>query len=369
VAAARGSGGNGEAPRRLRAMILYEGAPAPAVRAGELDLAGRRIAARAFAYSGEIGPPAFRFDPVERRLHVRSRSGTLHAGPFSAAEWSDAFSRMPPGPVLVSGAAAAEEIRGSFRAAAEGAHANGRGAYLLDPEPGGLPSAPPEQLPRMTPEGVPAAGFVALFSWSPDRPLDANAVGAARARGLPAGVVWPVIPEWTDEAGFWDGYLARAAEAGASFAVPVAPATDAEFRRVAVEARTRVSPEFADSFFETIHHEPWVEALADRVLRAREAVERRGLSALPPRPAGLHEPRANWGAAARLEERAAALPSSDEHQASLLLAAVRWIDACGRDLRPIVAEGNFARAFPFSRELARETEGALREAADSIPES
>ena len=117
-------------------MILYEGAPAPAVRAGELDLAGRRIAARASAYAGEIGPPAFRFDPVERRLHVRPGSGTLLAGPFSAAAWSDAFSRMPPGPVLVSGAAAAEEVRGAFRAAAEGAHAIGRGAYLLDPEPG-----------------------------------------------------------------------------------------------------------------------------------------------------------------------------------------------------------------------------------------
>jgi hypothetical protein len=340
-------------------MILYEGAPAPAVRAGELDLAGRRLAARAIAYSGEIGPPAFRFDPVERRLHVRSPSGTLLAGPFSALEWSDAFARVPRGPVLVSGAASAEEVRGSFRAAAEGAHANGRGVYLLDPEPGGIPS--------VTPGRPTAAALVALFSWSPERPFDGNALAAARARGVPAGVVWPVIPGWTGEADFWDGYLDGAADAGASFAVPLAPMTDPEFRRIAVEARTRVSPEFADSFFETIHHEPWLEALPDRVLRAREAVERRGLSALPPRPAGLREPLANWGAAAHLEERAAALASSDEHQAALLLAAVRWIDACGRDLRPIVAEGNFARAFPFSRDLARETEDALREAA-RVPE-
>jgi len=338
-------------------MILYEGAPAPAVRAGELDLAGRRIAARAIAYSGEIGPPSFRFDPVERRLHIRSASGTLLAGPFSAAAWSDAFSRMPPGPVLVSGAAAGEEVRGAFRAAAEGAQANGRGAYLLDPEPGGVPDNPPASLP--------AAGFVAVFSWSPERPLDAHALGAARARGVPAGVVWPVIPGWTGEAGFRDGYLDRAAEAGASFAIPLAPAADAEFRRIAVEARTLVSPEFADSFFEAIHHEPWVEALPDQVLRAREAVERRGLSTLPPRPAGLRQPRGNWGAAARLEERAAALASRDEHRTSLLLAAVRWIDACGRDLRPILLEGNFARAFPFSRDLAREAEDALREATES----
>jgi hypothetical protein len=338
-------------------MILYEEAPAPAVRAGELDLAGRRIAARAFAYSGETGPPSFRFDPVERRLHARSPSGTLLTGPAFAERWRDAFARVPPGPVLIQGAAPAEEVRGSFRAAADGARAAGRGAYLLDPDPAGLP---PRNAAQREAVGPPAA--VALFCWSPDAPLDIRALAAARALEIPAGVLWPLIPGWTAGEDFWAGYIDAAAHAGASFAVPLAPAPDAEFRRIAVEARTRVSPGDADGFFEAMHHLPWSDALPEHLLRARAAVRDRGLSALPPRPAGLREPLANSGAAARLEERALDVGIRDEHHSSLLLAAVRWIDACGRDLRPILLEGNFARAFPFSRDLAREAEDAIREA-------
>jgi len=310
-------------------MILYEEAPAPAVRAGELDLAGRRIAARAFAYSGETGPPAFRFDPAERRLHARSPSGALLAGPAFPESWREAFARVPPGPVLIQGAASAEQVRGSFRAAAEGARAAGRGAYLLDPEPAGLP--PGNRAPA---SGPPPA--VALFCWSPDLPLDARSLSAARAAGVPAGVVWPLVPGWTAGEDFWTGYLDAAAKAGAEFAVPVAPVADAEFRRIAVEARTRVSPGEADRFFETMHHLPWSEALPEQILVARAAVRDRGLAAVPPRPRGLREPLANSGAAARLEERAVEVGIRDEHHSSLLLAAVRWIDGCGRDLRPIL---------------------------------
>ena len=54
--------------------------------------------------------------------------------------------------------------------------------------------------------------------------------------------------------------------------------------------------------------------------------------------------------------------AEDEHRASRLHAAARWIDVCERDLAPILREGNFARAFPFGPELAREAEEALREA-------
>jgi hypothetical protein len=353
MAAARRRGGAEE--RGRFEMILYERAPGPAVRAGELDLAGRRIAARALAYSGEAGTPAFRFDPVERRLIAREPSGTLLAGPPSSEAWSEAFSRMPAGPVLISGCDASEEVGGSFRAAAQGALASGRGAYLLDPVPAGLPAA------RGLERGATVA--VALFAWSPETPLDRRALAASRAAAIPAGVLWPLIPGWTGDAEFWDPYLDLAAEAGASFAVPVAPLADAEFRRVAVDARSRVSPAEADAFFETMHHTPWSGTIPERIAEARTAVRDRGMAALPPRPAGLREPRANSGAAARLEERAADLGSRDEHRASLLLAAVRWIDACGRDLRPILAEGNFARAFPFGADLAREAEDAIREAA------
>ena len=352
AAARRGSG----AEERSRfEMILYERAPSPAVRAGELDLAGRRIAARAVAYSGEAGAPAFRFDPVERSLVARDPRGALLAGPPAPEVWSEAFSRIPAGPVLVSGCAPAEEVSGSFRAAAEGAVGSGRGAYLLDPHPAGLPAA---QHGRAG-----GAAAVALFTWAPDAPLDRRGIEAARAAGISAGVLWPLIPGWTGGAEFWEAYLDRAAGAGASFAVPVAPVEDAEFRRVAVEARSSVSPGDADAFFETMHHTPWTAEIPERVAQARAAVRQRGMAVLAPRPAGFGEPRTNSGAAARLEERAADLESRDEHGASLLLAAVRWIDTCGRDLRAILAEGNFRRAFPLGPELAREAEEAIREAA------
>ncbi|HYR46610.1 MAG TPA: hypothetical protein VER78_06355, partial [Thermoanaerobaculia bacterium] len=63
------------------------------------------------------------------------------------------------------------------------------------------------------------------------------------------------------------------------------------------------------------------------------------------------------------EERADALFGRDEHRASLLHAAARWIDESGRDLAPIVAEGNFRKIFPFVEEVAREAEAAFREEA------
>jgi len=43
----------------------------------------------------------------------------------------------------------------------------------------------------------------------------------------------------------------------------------------------------------------------------------------------------------------------------LLRAAVRWIDERGRDLKPIVAEGNFRKIFPFGAEIAGDVERAL----------
>ncbi len=87
----------------------------------------------------------------------------------------------------------------------------------------------------------------------------------------------------------------------------------------------------------------------------------RGLACLIPRPVGEFEPSANAAAAGRLEERANALFSLDEHRAALLHAAVRWIDESARDLAPIVAEGNFRKIFPFADEIAREAEAALQE--------
>ncbi|MCA1580359.1 MAG: hypothetical protein LC796_03010 [Acidobacteria bacterium] len=336
-------------------MIVYEEAPGPVVRAGELDLNGRRIAARAFACAGEAGPPAFRFDPVERRIVPRRASGALAVGPVSPRSWSAAFAKTAAGPVIVEGACREEEVRGVYLAASEGALDSGRGVYLLDPPPAGLPGAGAERR-----DGPPAR--VAVFTWAPgETGPDPAALEAVRLRGIPAGVAWPVIPGWTDGPAFFRPYLEAARAAGAGFALPLAPAGTPEFRRFAVEARGAVDPAAAEAFFDRMHHSPWEEEIPGAVQAARAAADFLGLSPLPPRPAAPSEPPGNWRAASRLEEAAAG--SHDEHRAARLQAAVRWIDSCARDLGAIHREGNFSRAFPFGPELAREAESALAEAA------
>lgn len=333
-------------------MILYEEGPGPSLRSGELELGGRRIAARAFACSAEIGPPRFRFDPFERRFVPRRTSGVLAVGPSVAAAWASAFARMPPGPVVVEGGCQEEEVRGSYLAAAEGALDSGRGAYLLDPPASGLPrgAAPAEA----------RASRVAVFTWSPGATgPDSDCIEAARRCGIPSGVAWPVIPGWTAALEFVGPYLAAARAAGASFAVAIAPHGTPEFRRLAVEARAAVEPAAAESFFDTMHHSPWEAAEAAALETAAAALKTLGLAPLPPRPAAPSEPVGNWRAASRLEEAARGM--TDEHRAARLQAAVRWIDSCGRDLSTIQREGNFARAFPFGQELAREAESALSE--------
>ena len=334
-------------------MILYEEAPGPSVRAGELELAGRRIAARAFACAGEIGLPRFRFDPFERRFVPRRASGVLMAGPSASAPWASAFARMPPGPVVVEGACREEEVRGVYLAAAEGALASGRGAFLLDPPVCGLPPS------RAGLTGAPPA-CVAVFAWSPgESGPDSARIEAARRRGIPAGVAWPVIPGWTAAPEFLQPYLEQARSAGACFALAIVPAGTPEFRRLAVDARAAVEPAAAEGFFDTMHHAPWEAAVRVALEAAAATLRALDLSPLPPRPAAPSEPAGNWRAASRLEEAARGL--TDEHRAARLQAAVRWIDACGRDLSAIHREGNFSRAFPFGPELAREAESALGE--------
>src|SRR5204863_32303 len=57
----------GRARQEVR-MIVFEGSLTPMVRAGEFEVASRRMAARAFPYAGEAGTARFRFDPAERRF-------------------------------------------------------------------------------------------------------------------------------------------------------------------------------------------------------------------------------------------------------------------------------------------------------------
>ena len=339
-------------------MIVYEEAP-PGVKAGELDLAGRRAVARAVACSGECGPPRFRFDPVERRIVARRDAGTASCGPADPQAWSEALSKAPDGALLVEGSAgAAEAVRGTFAAAAEGVRRAGRGAFLLDPGPAAadLPSfcEPTRSGPR----------FVVLAAWSPDEPAFRDGLEALRTAaraGIAGGVVWPVLPGWTDSADFVSGLLASAREAGARFASPVAPAADVDARRAAVLARQHHDPAGSERFFDTMFHAPWSEpdALASALEAARAAVREAGLAIRPPRPATDRQPAANVRAAERLEDLAA--EAGDEHTSARLLAAVRWIDSCGRDLDAIRREGNLARVFPLGGELAAEIERALTE--------
>ncbi|MEP6769993.1 MAG: hypothetical protein ABJC61_15070 [Acidobacteriota bacterium] len=339
-------------------MILYEEGPGPAIRAGELDLNGRRVAARAFACVGEVGLPQIRFDPLERRFVLRRTSGALAVGPMSSGPWASAFAKTPPGPAVVEGASREEDVRGAYLAAAEGALDSGRGVYLLNPPSAGLPPAGSAQPDR------PHARVV-VFTWAPGDTIPdrtaLDALDAARLLGIPAGIAWPVIPGWTDAPEFFRPYLEAARAAGACFALPLAPAGSPEFRRLAVEARAAVDPAAAEAFFDRMHHSPWEQELPAALQAVGAACRFLGLSPLPPRPAAPSEPAGNWRAASRLEEAAAG--SDDEHRSARLQAAVRWIDSCGRDLSAIHREGNFSRAFPFGPELAREAESALGEAA------
>lgn len=326
-------------------MIEYVGGAA-VVRCVLSDAAGRSVAAHALPYSGEAGSPALRFDPLARSVVAKRAAGRVVVGPARPEPWTAAVERCPPGPVLVGPGSPVEEIRGAYRAAAEGAAAAGRPVYLLDPDPAGLPAGP-------------RGAFVGLFAWEPgaaDRAL--SSLAAALERGFRAGGLLPIVPGWTGEAEFLDGYLDALAAAGAGFAAAVAASGEPDSRRRLVEARSRVDPASAESFFEKVHHCDWpAETRAGVDLFRREAA-RRGLATIPPRPTGISEPPGNSAAAARLEERARE-EEENEHRSALFHAAARWIDESGRDLTPVVLEGNFGKVFPFAA-LAAEAEEAFR---------
>ena len=327
-------------------MIEYESSGTALVRCVETEVAGRRVAAHALPYSGEAGGPVVRFDAIARTLVFRRSSGRVAVGPARDEAWTRAFERCPPGPVLVGPGSSVEEIRGAYRAAVAGAAAAGRPLYLLDPDAHGLP----ERSGR---------ACVALFAWSPETgAAPPAALRIARERGFAAGGLLPIVPGWTEEPAFLDGYLDGLARAGAGFAAPLAASGDAEARRRLVEARTRIEPDSADRFFEKIHHCDWPAAVREGMRRFREEAERRGLATIPPRPVGGSEPPGNSAAAARLEERAREV-EENEHRSALFYAAARWIDESGRDLTPVVAEGNFGKVFPFDA-LAAEAEEAFR---------
>jgi hypothetical protein len=241
-----------------------------------------------------------------------------------------------------------EEIRGAYRAAAEGAAAAGRPVYLLDPDPSGLPARP-------------GPAHVALFAWEPEGsdPLPAGLEAALRG-GFRAGGLLPIVPGWTDDPAFLGPYLDALSAAGAGFAAPVAASGEADARRRLVEARARVDPATADRFFEKVHHCDWAAEVRAGLDHFRREAARRGLASMAPRPIGANEPPGNSAAAARLEERA--WEEKNEHRSALFHAAARWIDESGRDLARVVLEGNFGKVFPFGA-LVAEAEEAFRASA------
>lgn len=320
-------------------MTLYE-EEAPTVRVGEWEIGGRRACARVLPYVGGPEGSSVRFDPVERVFQMAPSEPRIGVGPHREAAWRSAIGRVPAGPVLIGPCSATEEIRGAYRAAAGATRASGRGAYLLDPEPSGLPDAPDE-------------AFVVLFAWSGAGEPVASIANAAR-RGFPSGLLLPAIPGWTAEAAFLQELLPRLVAAGCHSVTAVAPRHDGEARRRIVEARGE-----SEGFFEQVHHLDWEAALPSALAAVRAAVADHGLAFLPARPAAPAEPVGNARAAARLEERAAA--ALDDHRFALLHAAARWIDESGRDLRAVLAEGNFRKVFPFAPEVAAEAEKALME--------
>jgi hypothetical protein len=329
-------------------VIEYEPAEFPSVRCVESDVAGRRVAAHAIPYSGETGGPPVRFDPLDRTVVLRRTAGRVTVGPARPDAWTRALDRCAAGTVLVGPGSSGEEIRGAYRAAAEGAASTGRGVYLLDPDLPGLPPAPGRE-------------YVVLFAWNPAAGHgEAAVLASARARGFSAGALLPIIPGWTDDPAFLGPYLDALTAAGAVCAAPFAASGHAEARRRLVDARARVQPDAADRFFEKVHHCDWTAELRRGTGLFRDEAERRGLATIPPRPIGASEPPANSAAAALLEERAREV-EDNEHRSALFHAAARWIDESGRDLAAVVEEGNFAKVFPFGA-LAAEAEQAFRTA-------
>jgi hypothetical protein len=324
-------------------MIVYEAGP-PAVRAAEAILGGRRIAGRLLPYGSETG--CVRFDPIDRRFSFPREDATPRPGPDRAQSWSEALSRIPPGPVLVGPSAGAEAVWGSARAAGEAALDAGRPMYLLDPEPDAVP-----------PDAGQAA--VILCSWRPGSSARAfPGLEAGRAARAPAAAIFPLIPGWTAEDEALEALADAAARAGAVSLTALLPASDGEGRRDLVAARSRFIPDDADRFFEVIHHGDWPERLAGRAAAARRAASARGLLPMPPRPVRRGEPAGNRRAAARLEERAE-LSDPGEHRAALLYAAVRWIDESARDLSAVAREGNFRKVFPFDGDVGEWAEAEL----------
>jgi hypothetical protein len=332
-------------------MLTVEPGPAQ-VRAGEELVAGRRVAGRLLPY----GPGPFRqtrFDPVGRRLVPGRADATIASGPPEPGPWSDALSRVPAGPVVVGPGCGVEPVRGSMRGAALAALESGRPVYLLDPDRACIP------------DGA-ADAAVALCPWRPEGVGERGAfpsLAAAADAGITAAAVLPLIPAWTAGPDAWRELVEAAIASGAAAVVPVLPDLGGESRRAIVEARARVDEgEGADAFFEAIHHGDWSARLAEALENARALAASRGVSTISPRPRGRRQARASWTAASRLEELAE-LERRGEHEASLLHAAVRWIDESGRDLGAIAREGNFRRIFPWRGAVADEAEAALLEEA------
>ena len=329
-------------------MIVYEAAAAPSVRAGELLLGGRRLAGRLFPYGADAADAAFRFDPVERRFLFRRPEATVPVGPSDPRPWTEALSRVPPGPVLVGPCAAAKKSAALIGPRRRRPSGQGRPVYLLDPEPAGLPPTRPEPRPWSCAPGE--RGGPKRLSRPGGRRARPDFDARPSSRISPAGrgsrAPWrrssPPPPTPVPKP---DGPGAHDRRRGTPGHRPGAPAASPRGRRAILRARP-----------------PWrLGGAAPGFSPASPGGGRPPRPGLAPAPSlGAREAGANAAASARLEELAE-LSGAGDHRIALLHAAVRFIDESGRDLASVEREGNFG-LFPFGEEIAKEAAAALREA-------
>ncbi len=306
-------------------MILFSisgGAPS---RRGEFTpLPGVRGRVRAVPYPGyepagvDAWSGEYRRPPEEMRIAVAGDS---------VPEWADSLRGAPPGPILVGPAPAEESVYGAAAAACEAARALGRGVVLVDA---------PLAAARL-PESAPAEGLVAVAVWRCGEEERLWRESRTLAGRIPFGVALPILPGWTGEAEYLQGFLRRCREAGVGFVAPLEVDGSGSSRAAIHSDFVRLHPDRAESHFRAIHHGDWGEGVARGRERLRDAAAAEGLAGRAPWPRGSADFESNRLALEALEDAAEGSP---EPRAARLRRAVRVVEDLGRDIEALAREGN-----------------------------
>ena len=302
-------------------MIVYEGAPGPTVRRGEVaPFPGARSRTRAVPYAGFDGDGA---DPWKARYRRERGVVPVAAGPRDVSAWAEALAAAPAGRVLVGTAAPAEPVYTASGAAVAAARALGRGVVLVE-------------APESETEAEPGPDLARVVVWS----ADPGFWEAFARRRSPAGVAVPLIPDWTASDEGVEAILASARAAGAAFLVSFELDAGDGATRAAIHADfAALRPDAADAFFDAIHHRPWTGA----VRRGRERFRAGRLPWRVPAVAGTSDFAGNVRLVEAFESAA---DSEDEPLASRFLAAARRIEDLGRDVEDVARRGNLRLLWP-----------------------